>query len=72
MGSQNEHTSYTKIITIENYFSNTVLNILPNETRRIEFQTYNQLDGSVMGGFIAGEKIVSSCVCLLPRSRNIN
>jgi hypothetical protein len=50
MGSQNEHTSYTKIITIENYFSNTILNILPGETRKIEFQNYNQLEGSVMGG----------------------
>jgi hypothetical protein len=30
---------------IKNYFSNTVLNILHNETRRIKFQTYNKRGG---------------------------
>jgi hypothetical protein len=42
MDSQNEHISYIKMTMIENYFSNTVLNILHNETRRIKFQTYKQ------------------------------
>jgi hypothetical protein len=37
--------SVTEMIMIQNYFSNTVLNILYNETRRINFQRYNQGGG---------------------------
>jgi hypothetical protein len=33
--------SDTEMILIQNYFSNAVLNILHNKTRRIKFQTYN-------------------------------
>jgi hypothetical protein len=42
MGNQNEHIGYKKIIMYINYFSNTVLNILQDEARRIKFQIYNQ------------------------------
>jgi hypothetical protein len=45
MVSQNEHISYKKMIMFENYFSNTLLNILHNETKTIIFQIYNLVGG---------------------------
>jgi hypothetical protein len=45
MGRQSEHISYIKMIMYINYFSNTVLNILHSEARRIKFQIYNQVGG---------------------------
>jgi hypothetical protein len=47
MGRQNERISYIKMTMIQNYFSNTVLNILHNDTRRIKFQTYKKMGGGL-------------------------
>jgi hypothetical protein len=33
------------MVTFKNYFSNTVLHVLHNETKRIKFQIYNQDGG---------------------------
>jgi hypothetical protein len=34
-----------KMIMFKNYFSNTVLNVLHNEARKIKFQIYTQAGG---------------------------